>query len=267
MNAKLSNYIQNIQRQAQKAGGLVVSVGKAMYKVTMVALEAAKKYVNEQLIPWLKVKVTPIWESAKKTALKILLDETGIDTNKEFSLKFDTSKFTQEKILAGLKKVTLATLEDSAIEFGKGLLKNTPFLATTIISGVVANSPICVGAVSVTIATAGAGSPAIAACAMGVITYVTPPIYLQLSRLALQVALEQVPKVLGRLVEEFCPITGNGAKLICKGFTYAAEYDSDKAMGQIGGMFKRRALKGKRRRAQQVSSKRRRLSVLTASHD
>ena len=70
IHAAASNYVKDIQRQAQKAGGLIVKVGIKMYKVTLVALEKAKTFVNEQLLPWLKEHVKPIWESAKKKALK-----------------------------------------------------------------------------------------------------------------------------------------------------------------------------------------------------
>ena len=269
LHAAASSYVNNQIELAKKVGGLVVSVGNKMYQVTVKALKAAQKFVNEKLIPWLREHIDPIWQSAKKKALKLLKDQTGIDTNKEFHLKFDTSKLSAKVILKGLANVAIITAEDSANEFMMMLPSELPWLTSTLGLAAVVNAPVCIGAASLTIATAGVGSPSIAACAMGVSATVAPQMYTKLTAMGLTIALAQAPQILGRLADEFCPkiISGNGALLLCKGISKLTELDPRKGLKKLAKIARKKLLKGKRRRAQQVSSKRRRLSVLTASHD
>ena len=149
----------------------------------------------------------------------------------------------------------------------KNCKKQLPWLSATIGKAAAINSPVCVGAASVTIATAGVASPTIAACAMGVVKTISRKVYAKLTKMALKISMEEAPQIIGRLVEEFCPKSGNGDLLICKALKKVAELDFEKGIDNLKDMLKNKLLTGKRRRARQISTKRMRMSVLTASHD
>ena len=279
VQAAASDYVKDIAAKAKKLGGLVVSVGKKIYQVTMAALNAAKKFVKDKLLPWLTDNLKPIWESAKKKAMKLLKSQSGIDTSKSFNLKFDMSKFSASVVAEGMKNVGIETAKDSLTQFMKEIPTQVPWLTSAIGVAAVVNAPVCIGTISITVVSAGIGGASIAGCAMGIVSTMSPTVYQKITAMGLKIALLQAPKLLGRLAKEFCPkmLSGNGSVKICQTLTKVADtvssIDLHNPLASVKGMVNSngavkfaKKLTGKRRRAQQVSSKRRRLSVLTASH-
>lgn len=169
-------YIKELQENAKEAKGLIVEVGKKVFKVTQLALEGAKKFIEEKLLPWLQSNMGALWQNSKKNAFETLGLEIGVESTGLFESKFDKSKFTDEQITEGMRKVTVATLKSGTKEFGEQCEDELPWLRELTGKAAMANAPLCVGAIALTVASMGIAGATIGQCAMAIIQTMTPSI-------------------------------------------------------------------------------------------